>query len=341
MKAFIFRITQTCDKRCPTCCCGDAKDVLDPDRYRRKLIDIDRYSKRGNGRPVIILTGGEAFLYRGKDQTGKRCTLADLCELTLKVAPTAKLVIKTAGWTPHRYLDGLLSKVTCLPADPPIEVRFGFNLYQHNGVGARERLHHMIASILHTQDILRLETIYDRTNLADTVDCIIDVLGSFGFKGGKELKACFSHPNTYLRLKIPIEWQENATESDRPAQKTILLDTMPAYEGLRHVPSDRYYEAAWESLCPAIGIGPDHILYNPDLSFYQCNDAFGDYSTAAFKPDRFQSIHEEFAFLSEGFTRIKNQIMNEQSVFNTKREQCLYCSKLMHSSAETAKFDLP
>jgi hypothetical protein len=326
VKAFVFRITQACNKKCPTCCCERSGDVLDPWRYKHKLHDVAAYCSREKEEPVVFFSGGESFFYRSREKDGKRIDIAGLVGVTLQVLPRARVVVKTAGWTRHRVLDQLLNEVEGFSERNKVDVRLGFNLFQNKGVDAVARLQHMVAEILRHQDVMRIETIYDRHNLAKTFDVITEALKEFGFPEGEGLRRSVTRPEAYHRFRIPIEYCNNRGKAASGSGRTIILDTMPAYEGLEGVGSSGFFKADWGGLCPLIEQGPDHILYNPDLSFYQCNDAFADYSRPGFRPEHFGCVSEEFSFLRATFARLKKDVERKKETFQSKREQCLRCS---------------
>ena len=104
---------------------------------------------------------------------------------------------------------------------------------------------------------------------------------------------------------------------------------MPAHSGLIRTNSSQYFDSENAGVCANIQSGPSQIMYNTDLSFNHCNDAFADYLDAAFPSNNQISLEDEFAFLEKKFKKLR-KLFNEHPEFKTKNEQCLFCSKFIH-----------
>lgn len=328
MKAFVFRITEACNKRCLTCCCGTTGAAMDPDSFREQALEIKKYSDESDQRPVICLTGGEAFLFRGRNPRGEIWSIVDLIRGIRSWVPNALIMVKTSGWGPHRVLDRFLEEIELLSADTHLEIRLGFNLYQNGGADAEERLEHMIRSVLRYQDTMRIETIFDRDNLSPTFAVIERTLVRQGALIAN-LEGMMTSPERGCRFMIPLGGLSHRLGEDALG-KRVLLDAMPAYPGLEGNPSDRFMEAVEDRPCPTIQNGPTSIMYQPNLSFHHCNDAFADFSNPPFPRSQFHSVEEQFAFLESRFASLRVHLEESGMTFRTRRKRCVYCSHFIH-----------
>lgn len=329
MKFFVFRITDTCDKGCATCCCARARKNVLPGPFREKLHGIDVYCRATGCRPLIFLTGGEPFLYKTIGEDGHPLTVPDLVGMIRERLGQASIVVKTAGWTEHRVLDRRFEQLQERLAGGAGEVRLGFNLFQAQGARAEDRLRHMLALLLAFQATARVETIYDKANFRDTFAVIERVLQEFDVPRGASLAP--PDPVVPYRHVIPVRRDPVHAFVQAPDGHRVVLDTMPAYSGVGRVESDRCFEVEYTGLCERIQNGADHVMYDADLSVFHCNDAFADHSVPAFPPHLFGSIDEEFRFLERTFADLERHLAERRLVFTGRLEQCTYCTRFFHS----------
>lgn len=335
MRVFVFRITEACNKRCEVCCCGLSSRMMDPDRFAGRISQIGALFPLSPNSPVICLTGGEPFIYRARNAEGLVLDVADLAALVARNGCASRLIVKTSGWRPHRVLDQRLIAVLSVGKQIALDVRLGFNLFQNNGEGAVVRLAHMCRSLLASQDVVRVEVIYDRLNFAATFRAIEVVLQELGVADASGMCAAVEDKCTHHRFSIPISLSAAnvATLSGATgAERALLVDTMPAYAGTGSPVTSRFFEAALGAPCPRIESGPDDIMYNPDFSFRQCNDAFAEYRGGPF-PSRPGGLAADVAFLGVQFSRLKTAVDGNREAFQSRRSQCLFCSHLMQRSA--------
>jgi molybdenum cofactor biosynthesis enzyme MoaA len=106
----MFRITTVCNKNCPTCCCDKKKEVLDPEKFRKKLKEISRFFGENADNLNIFLTGGEPFLYKWS-KNGETWNIASLTNMIRTIIPNSNIIIKTSGWDEHNFLDNELSTI--------------------------------------------------------------------------------------------------------------------------------------------------------------------------------------------------------------------------------------
>lgn len=329
MTDFVFRVTGLCNKRCGTCCCRDPRSVLLPESFRKKAREIFEFSDKRGESAVICFTGGEPFLYRAPDERGRRWDIVNLVTATRRWLPNALVVLKTSGWTPHKVLDRFLDAIESPVSDTTVDVRLGFNLYQNDGADAEDRLEHMIVSVLKYQRTMRIDTIYDLRNLSATLELFDRVLWRLGGPATR-LADMMTAPERGWRFTIPVRFVPFKPNHHFGAERRILLDTMPAHPGLEGTPSKDFIEAEVGPSCPTIQSGPNVIMYEPDLSFHHCNDAFADYSFSAFSSSQIQCVDEQFAFLEERFALLKDHLKESNISFSHRRERCIYCTRFLH-----------
>jgi hypothetical protein len=328
MKFFVFRITNTCDKRCATCCCPKSRDTLSPDLFEEKLLKIDEYCRAARVTPLVMLTGGEPFLYKGIGKNGRPHTVVDLADMVKRLLGGAFTVVKTSGWKKHPLLDRRFHQLQLRLGEGAGEVRLGFNLFQHRGAQAEERLSHMIGLLLMHQDTVRIETIYDKENVHHTFAAIEGALRNFDVPRGADLVP--PNPEIPYRHIVPVRGDQPRPSSVTANGRRIVLDTMPAHSGVGDVEPDRYYEVKCSGLCARVQSGPDHVMYDPDLSVFHCNDAFADHAVPAFPGALFGSIQEEFLFLERRFAGLSRELTENKVEFRNRREQCTYCTRFFH-----------
>lgn len=333
----MFRITEVCDKVCPTCCCGNGTAVVSPEAFRAKLLDIRQCVPDSEG-IFVYLTGGEPFLYRGRDQESRGYTIIDIVQMVDSILAGSRIIIKTSGWTPHSVLDRLLKQSYAACQHTCLEARLGFNLYQNSGASAESRLRHMIDLIMWRQDVMKIEMIYDRQNLIPSLLIVGDVLSRYCCLQPEDLLEAVVHPEMAYRFEIPIEGSWGMELSSAFVKRTIVLETMPAHAGFAGRISAMFIHTPSGGICHIIEDGPNGILYNPDLSFQHCNDAFADHSLPPFRSEQSASSASELDFLTQQFTQLKAHLKETGTVFAGKREQCLYCSNFIHSSTAMVDF---
>jgi hypothetical protein len=312
---------------------------MSPYTFAEKLAKISSYLSRRAERHAIYITGGEPFLYKYKDRKRGYFRLMGLVKIIREVIPSAKLIIKTSGWKEHKVLDEQLESIMALSQQDKIEIRLGFNLYQNNGFNALERLSHMVTLLIKHQKETKVETIYDKSNLVDTVQIIKGALRSINSPDFDYLKAINSEPTYGRRFIVPCIHFDRMSTAHIAAYRLIRLDTMPAYPTVEEDISGKFYKAEIKQLCQIVKTGPNQILYNPDLSMHHCNDAFADHSIPGIPDSMFKSIEEAFDFFANGFVRLRHYLLSNRINFQQKREQCLFCTKFIRSRAGDRKDD--
>ena len=333
-RAFVFRITTLCDKKCPTCCCDKGQKTLDPDKLREKLIQISRFFDKNpsNDQLTIFLTGGEPFLYRKKSEIGEAWNLASLVQLIRTILPKSNIVIKTSGWNKNTVLDNLLSTVEAIGKEGTLEIRMGFNLFQNLGANSGDRLQHMLSLLLKYQNSIMIETIYDKINKDETFKIMGKTFAKF-LRNVENFGDQIVTPTAAYIIEFPFFLPADKASRDQTAeQKVISLWTMPAHSGIIRTNSNQYFDSENAGVCANIQSGPNQIMYNTDLSFNHCNDAFADYSNAAFPPNNNRSIEDEFLFLDKKFKKLR-RYLDKHPKFKTKNEQCIFCSKFIQGTA--------
>jgi hypothetical protein len=256
--------------------------------------------------------------------------IASLVHLIRTVLPNSNIVIKTSGWNKNAVLDNLLSTVEAMGKDGTVEIRMGFNLFQNLGVRSEERLHHMLSLLLKYQNSVMVETIYNKINKDETFKIMGKTFAKF-LKNVENFGEQIVNPTAAYIIEFPfflISTKENSNQT--MDQKLVSLWTMPAHSGLINTDSNQYFESENAGVCANIEYGPNEVMYNIDLSFNHCNDAFADYSNAPF-PNNLGSIEDEFLFLEEKFQKLKKYV-DEHPKFKTKNEQCRFCSRFIHAT---------
>ncbi|MCW4030391.1 MAG: hypothetical protein NWE92_12185 [Candidatus Bathyarchaeota archaeon] len=326
--SYIFRVTNLCDKRCPTCCCDTGIAVLKPEKFRKKLSEIAQYYQQNPEEECLIfLSGGEPFFYRSKSSNGELWSIVDVVQLITTLLPSAKIIIKTSGWDKQDALDNLFSKLYQVGAH--VEIRLGFNLFQNLGVNAENRLSHMLSLILTYQPSVIVETIYSKENKNQTLNVIGKVLGRF-CKEFEDFRAALSSPREAYVVDFPFALLSEDNFGNRlRVEKQVTLWTMPAHPGKSKHQDDAYFDCANMGVCTNIKNGPTQIMYNADLSFHHCNDAFADFSYPPFTAKSDWTVQDEFLFLTKKFDKLRRQ-MSKAEAFRSKNEQCILCSKLMN-----------
>jgi hypothetical protein len=277
---------------------------------------------------TIFLTGGEPFFYRKKSD-GIVWNIASMVKLVRTILPKSKIVIKTSGWNQNAVLDNLLSTVESMENEGAVEVRLGFNLFQNLGVRSEARLHHMLSLVLKYQSSIMVETIYDKINKDETFKIMGKTFAKF-LKNVEDFGDQIVNPTAAYIIEFPFFLPADKGHGNPTSErKVISLWTMPAHSGLIRTDSSQYFDSENAGVCANIQSGPSQIMYNTDLSFNHCNDAFADYSNAAFPSNNKISIEDEFIFLNEKFEKLR-KILKSHPEFKTKNDQCLFCSKFIN-----------
>ena len=329
LSSFIFRITNLCDKKCPTCCCDTGIDSIDPEKFRKKLLEIAELFRNKPGNEYnIFLTGGEPFFYRYK-KNQKSWNIVDIVCLIKSIVPVANIIIKTSGWEKNDALDNLVYMIGAQKGKT-VEIRLGFNLFQKLGVNAKKRLEHMLFLLLTFQRSVIVETIYSKENKQMTLEIIGNALSMFSKEFEKFGDSLLS-PNESYVVEFPfiISINNNLNENTL-LEKKICLWTMPAHSGKSNKHQD-FYECENSGICANIKFGPTQIMYNSDLTFNHCNDAFADFSFPAFTSKKDWTVKEEFIFLNKKFMNLRRSLKNDVH-FRSKNEQCALCSRLIHEN---------
>jgi hypothetical protein len=79
------------------------------------------------------------------------------------------------------------------------------------------------------------------------------------------------------------------------------------------------------------------VLYEPDLSFRACDDAFADLSSPAFPRQRWPTLDAQVAFLRGSFAALKRRLDGESIRFSTRRQRCLFCARFLQQRAEARR----
>ncbi len=256
--------------------------------------------------------------------------IADIVQLIKTLIPASKIIIKTSGWEKNDTLDNLVSLIESNSEASPVEVRLGFNLFQKLGVNAENRLNHMLSLLLNFQPSVVVETIYNKENKEQTLRIIGKSLSKFS-KNFEKFGNALSSPSEGYIVDFPFTiLTKDNFENKGAIEKRISLWTMPAHSGKSKKQGEEYFDCKNSGICANIKFGPNQIMYNTDLSFHHCNDAFADFSYPAFASKSDWTIEDEFLFLNKKFSKVRRCIDRKVMFFNSKNEQCILCSKLIH-----------
>jgi len=272
------------------------------------------------------LTGGEPFFYKSNSINKNVYKIYDLIDYINKKLSNTLIIIKTSGWSKNKTLDNRLKKVY-EKSNNNVDIRFGFNLFQDDGNNLNERLSHMIESILSYQNTLRIETIYNKSNFKNT---LLTIQKSINQISSKKFNFTNLNPNEIHRLEFNFNIISGKNIFNK--NRTIRLDIRPAHSGLNGSNSEYFCDSYIESCCSTIKNGADNILYNANLSFYHCNDAFVNHKLEPFSKNSFNTINEEINFLNDRFSDLNNHIISRNITFNNKKEQCDFCSEFILNS---------
>ena len=315
---FIFRITSLCDKACEACCNGQQNAThISMQQFIKKLDDIQRFVESEELIPIIGLTGGEPFLYVDSSHSANIGSLVNQIHQRI---PLAEIVMRTAGWAPHPILDDrLISLFKSIPKKQ-LNISFGFNLFQKQGVGAKTRFNHMLKLLLAYQDRVILDVIYNRLNLEKTMDLIEEELADFNFRYRGIRAHILSQPSTPHRF----------TSRHRENQQQIIMDAYPAYNACQQSNQAHFFDENIScGVCHEINTGPTQLFYREDLSLYHCNDPFIDSRVSPLKKERFLSVADEFNYMRCQFSRLRKLFSDQQLVFNHKQARCAFCTQFM------------
>lgn len=314
--AFIFGITNICDKHCEACCNrkGGMHNLKFSD-FKKKIDDIALYVEKTNCQPVVGFTGGEPFFYCDK-QEEETYNIKSLLEHTLKVIPECKFIIRTSGWEKNNKFNSILDCLYRLSKNT--EIRMGFNLFQKNGNDAEIRLRNMIELLLKYQDSAKLDIIYNKKNIEDIISMIEKNLSKymFPYKGIRE--HLLSNPNRPYRF----------TTKNENSGKTIIIYTYPAYPAMNQGNKNNFFEDTTScAICSNIKYGVNHIYYDVNLSVCHCNDPFVDANIPPMSKDKFNSVSEEINYIEQKFEKLKNNFEENKLIFKNKQERCSYCTR--------------
>lgn len=322
---FILGLTSACDKQC-VLCCNNYDEIyknvaLDFDRLGPKLRDMRTFCtselfKNRFDSVYVMLTGGEAFLYKQVDQEGKTRNLFDVIEAIQAEIPSVRIVIKTGGFFAHHQKAAQLwDRISRAYVYPEVEFRLGFNLYQKQGQGAEERLIDMTQRMFAHQKTAILDTIYDKNNLQRTAEMLEKGFQQLGF---------YLEKNTLVSL-IQKNPEEHKRINMTNKMHKIFLDIGPAYApNLASAVYDYFEEAP--NPCPTIEAYPNYLYYDAAFNLIHCNDSYID---ASFPPIRLpvNTVLEEWLLMKERFERLKQFLLTTRKQFKTRKERCFFCTK--------------
>jgi len=327
LTTFIFRVTSTCDKGC-VLCCNNFEEIkrfqnVPFNAFLSKIVSIKTYVKDqlelGAGSkafPYIILTGGEALLYRSR-KASARVTLFELIDAIVTVLPNAAVVVKTGGFEEgHKFQLTLFERISNAFSHPRLEWRFGWNLYQGEE-RALERFVLTAGRIMSHQNTVFIDTIYDATNLRDTFTVMEKALMELGVSGlGDDLvRFVLQNPERHRRIRFLVH------------EHAIIVDVGPSYPPNEASSRHEYYSES-PSECVSIMHGTDYLYYDVDLRLVHCNDSYVDARIPA--AERFGcSIGEDHDFLNARFQQLADHLVNTEPVFRSRQERCFFCTKFI------------
>ncbi|HBA59224.1 MAG TPA: hypothetical protein DCZ92_00080 [Elusimicrobia bacterium] len=316
---FVFEVTTLCDKRCPLCCNDSMSKgaVMNFDVLAGKLDEAREFSATRGLKPSLVFTGGEAFLYRENTAAGAR-NLADIVALAKAKVPGAAVYVKTSGFSANPYLDGLFDRLAAKYNQDELKVRLGINAYQRSGRDLVERFSHMLEKLLPRQDVVTVDTIYDKANLERTCADIEEVLVRHGFLSaakGQLFAAVKKDPNKHLRLKFTAGGKE------------LFLDLGPAYTPTGTCGGDCYDERV-TGPCATIENGSNALYYNARFDLIHCNDSFVDGSVKPLSGAALPTMAAQHDFLQKRYAQLKEEL-KARAPFGSRKDRCFYCTKFM------------
>ena len=317
----VFCVTDLCDKRCPSCCTQAMRkgSVMDFIRYKQKLAQVAAHCQNNRTQPVIAFTGGESFLYLQRGPEGARRTLADMVDSAVRIVPGAQIFIKTSGFQPNAYLDGLLEDVLTSTAEEKLRIRLGFSLHQKGGGEPRKRLTHMLRAVLSHRAKIDVDVIYDKRQMRPTLEVVSKALAEAGFS--TPLEAAWE-----AVLADPCVAQERVFMA---AGKTVVVATEPAYrpEGCNDLLE--YFDEKIVGTCQAFYERPEGICYRPDFSIIHCNDSYVDFGIKAPAQESFETIADEISFVRARFAALRPIMAQQRTALATKRDACKFCTNFV------------
>ncbi|MEY9470896.1 hypothetical protein ABH992_003295 [Bradyrhizobium yuanmingense] len=325
---FIFRLTTICDKKCMLCCNNyDEIKKYESAPFNlliQKFSDVsERLSHRDQrtAAPSFILTGGEALLYKSRADSGYVNLMHVIAAIT-SIIPGAKVIVKTGGFcNDNRFQLTLFDSISRTFSFPMLEWRFGWNLYQDEGLRSLDRLVCTATRMLNHQHSVVIDTIYDKTNLKDTCAALEEGLRRIGMDVNSDMISQFvlDDPNTHRRLTIKI------------AGYTFVLDLGPSYAPNKAATDHEYYSEP-SSECETIHKGTSCLYYDTDMRLLHCNDSFVDARVPP-RPCSSYSASEDLAFLNERFEYLRRFLALTGTKFESRKERCFFCTKFVMSDA--------
>jgi hypothetical protein len=330
---FVFRLTSTCDKHC-FLCCNNYEEIKHGDSasfasLRYMFSEIQAYCSSAERpddsfRPRVILTGGEALLYRSKD-TERHCLL-EVIEAVTNLVPQAKIIVKTGGFRQtNEYQRTLFDRVAHAFPFPIVEWRFGWNLYQDSIENALDRFNCTVVRILSHQHFVDIDTIYDKTSLESTCCALEEGLRQIGINAQDKmlLRFVLDDPNKHRRLAIKINGY------------TISIDLGPSYAPSRAAAIHEFYSEP-SADCETIENGTSCLYYDTNMGLIHCNDSFVDARIHSLNRGT-RSVADDLTFLNERFGRLRHFVALTRPRFASRKDRCFFCTRfVMTSLGDTA-----
>jgi hypothetical protein len=265
----------------------------------------------------VILTGGEALLYKSRTEGGS-ARLLEVIEAVRRILPSARIIVKTGGFRPaSKFQHKLFNQVSEEFKYPLLEWRFGWNLYQDAPERALNRFVHTILSILSHQKFVAIDTIYDKTNVEDTCQTMEQGLRLIGANlvPGTLLEFVQVDPNKHRRIEIEI------------SDYSIIMDLGPSYAPNKASAVHEFY-AEPASNCETIANGVSRLYYDVDMGLIHCNDSFVDARVPSLHRQG-HPIADDLAFLNDRFASLKRFITRSNISFDTRKDRCFFCTKFV------------
>jgi hypothetical protein len=332
---FVFRLTSLCDKKCVLCC--NNYDEIRKNRMASFGDLLARFSEirdyhltatggGDEGGPYVILTGGEALLYKSS-RAGAAVTLFDVVAAVRCAVPGARVIVKSGGFrTGATFQRALFERISKAFPFPVLEFRLGWNLYQDDDSEERavDRFTCTVLRVLEHQPFVSIDTIYDKTNLRTTCRTLEEGLRRLGIgvEGELLLPLILRDANEHRRITI------------RTAREAIILDLGPSYPPNQAAAARDYYSEP-SSECDLIENGTSCLYYDTDLSLIHCNDSFVDARVPSLAIGE-RPIADQLSFVNERFARLNSHLSHAWGRFKSRQERCFFCTRfVMADSAET------
>jgi hypothetical protein len=270
-----------------------------------------------NGFPIVIFTGGEALLYKSRND-GKAVNLFHVLDALNKIVPEAKMIVKTSGFRAgNAFQRTLFDTITKSFSFPTLEWRIGWNIYQDSEDRALDRFVCTMSRILTHQRMASVDTIYDRTNVRNTCVVLQEGLRRIGVDVQEDmlLRFVLNDPNMHRRLTIKI------------GSYTIVLDLGPSYAPNSAAGVHEFYSEP-SSECDTIDGGTSSLYYDTDMGLIHCNDSFVDARIPS-RPYTGQSIAEDLAFLNDRFDKLRHFLARSHTQFESRKDRCFFCTKFI------------